>query len=129
VSIAMSARWSAHLLLLAALASIAACRQGVEAPTDTGVCYHLAAIANGQPKFNMLATNVPDMEHCAAKLEVMRIHFLSLGGSTHDVVGAYQGNFLFLGDDGVFASESYDGPRYPFLVRSGDRLVPVGSAR
>jgi len=43
-------------------------------------------------------------------------------------VGAYQGNFLFLGEQGVFTAETYEGPRYPFLVRSGDQLVPVGSA-
>jgi hypothetical protein len=125
----MSASRSAALLILVATAALSACRQGLEAPTDTGACYHLAAIQNGQPKFNVVAGNIPDMEHCAARLEVMRIHFLSLGGSVHDIVGAYQGNFLFLGDDGVFTSESYEGPRFPFLVRNGDQLVPVGSVR
>ena len=100
----------------------------MQAPSDAGVCYHLAAAQGGSPRFNVLARGVPDMEHCAARLEAMRIHFLSLGGSNQAITGAYQGNYLFLGDDGVFTSQTYGGPRYPFLVRNGDQLVPVGSA-
>jgi hypothetical protein len=115
--------------LLAAASMLAACHPAVEPPGAAGVCYHLAALQEGQPKFNVVAQNVPDMEHCAAQLEAMRIRFLSLGGNITDIVGAYQGNFLFLGPDGVFTSDSYEGPRYPFLVHSGGSLVPVGSGQ
>jgi outer membrane murein-binding lipoprotein Lpp len=111
-----------------AVLALAGCSSQIQAPTPPGVCYHLAAMVDGKPKFNVLASNVPDMEHCAAQLEAMRVRFLSLGGTHQDVIGAYQGNFLFLGDDGVFTAETYAGPRYPFLVRNGDQLVPVGSA-
>jgi len=112
--------------LLGALA-LGACRAQIQAPTDPGVCYHLGAIEAGKPRFNVVGKNVPDMEHCAAQLEAMRLRFLSLGGTQREIVGAYQGNFLFLGETGVFTAETYAGPRYPFLVRSGDQLVPVGS--
>ena len=64
----------------------------------------------------------------ATVTEAMRTHFLALGGSNRDIVGAYQANFLFLGDEGVFTGATYEGHRYPFLVRSGGQLVPVGSA-
>ena len=113
---------------IAAALALAACSSQVQAPTDTGVCYHLASMQNDRPQFNVVAKGVPDMEHCAAHLEAMRDRFLGLGGNARDIVGAYQGNFLFLGDTGVFTAETYQGPRYPFLVRSGDQLVPVGSA-
>jgi hypothetical protein len=116
-------------LILAAVLALAACHRSIEPPGDAGVCYHLASVQDDKPKFNVVASGVPDMEHCAAHLESMRTHFLSLGGSVTDIVGAYQGNFLFLGPDGVFTADSYDGPRYPFLVRSGDQLVPVGSGQ
>ena len=116
------------LAVMGGLLTLAGCSSQVQAPTDTGVCYHLSAIQNGQPRFNVVAKSVPDMEHCAAQLEAMRVHFLGLGGNIREIVGAYQGNFLFLGDTGVFTAETYEGPRYPFLVRSGDQLVPVGSA-
>ena len=112
---------------LAAALALAGCSSQIQAPTPPGVCYHLAAMVDGKPKFNVLAGKVPDMEHCAAQLEAMRVRFLSLGGTHQDVIGAYQGNFLFLGDDGVFTGTTYDGARYPFMVRSGAQLVPVGS--
>jgi hypothetical protein len=114
--------------LIAAAVLLAGCKAEIQPPGNVGVCYHLAALENGKPKFNVLAKSIPDMEHCAGQLEAMRNHFLSLGGTNRDIVGAYQDNFLFLGDDGVFTSATYDGHRYPFLVRSGDQLVPVGSA-
>jgi hypothetical protein len=121
-------RLAASLAALAGALGLGACQSQVQPPTNPGVCYHLASMQNGQPRFNVVASNVPDMEHCAAQLEAMRVRFLSLGGSQRDITGAFQGNFLFLGEDGVFTAETYQGPRYPFLVRSGDQLVPVGSA-
>jgi hypothetical protein len=108
--------------------ALGACHAQIQPPGDVGTCYHLAAIQDGKPKFNVLARSVPDMEHCAASLEAMRSRFLALGGSNRDIVGAYQANFLFLGDEGVFTGTTYAGARYPFLVRSGGQLVPVGSA-
>jgi hypothetical protein len=115
-------------LAVALAAVLAGCKPQLQPPGDAGVCYHLAAMVGDKPKFNVLAKPVPDMEHCAAQLEAMRNRFLALGSQNRDIVGAYQDNFLFLGDDGVFTSATYDGHRYPFLVRNGDQLVPVGSA-
>ena len=120
-----------RLALLAAVfaaAALAGCKAQLQPPGDAGVCYHLAAMVNDKPRFNVVAKPVADMEHCAAQLEAMRNRFIGLGSSNRDIVGAYQDNFLFLGDDGVFTAATYDGHRYPFLVRSGDQLVPVGSA-
>jgi hypothetical protein len=111
-----------------ALAALAGCKPQLQPPGDVGVCYHLAAIVAGKPKFNVVAKQAPDMEHCAAQLEAMRNRFIGLGSPNRDIVGAYQDNFLFLGDDGVFTAATYDGHRYPFLVRDGDQLVPVGSS-
>ena len=40
-------------------------------------------------------------------------------------IGAYQGNYLFLGRNGVFTSTSLEGARWPALVRTSDgRLAP-----
>ena len=118
------------LVLLIALAPLAACKPTPKPPTDTGVCYHLGSITNGVAHYNVVATNVPDMEHCAANLEAMRIRFLQLGGSNTVIVGGYQGSFLFLQPEGVFTAESFDGARYPFLVRTGDgRLAVPGSVQ
>jgi hypothetical protein len=114
------------LILVAATLALGACKPTLQTPGDTGVCYHLAQDAAGKLHFNVVAKGVPDMEHCAGDLEGMRLRFLSLGGSSTQITGAYQGNFLFLQDEGVFTSDSYQGPRYPFLVHSGNQLVPPG---
>lgn len=110
--------------LLSALI-VSACEQKIEAPYDKGVCWHVAPLTGGKVRFNKLSENRPNIESCAASLEGMRERFLALGGNQQDVVGAYQGNFLFLGPTGVFVGASLDGARWPALVRTQDgRLAP-----
>ena len=125
----MLARLLAARGLVPALAlALAACSQSPQPPGDVGVCYHLASVTGGKAQFNVVAGGVPDMEHCAADLEAMRIRFLNLGGGQSEIAGAYQGNFLFLQQEGVFTSSTYGGVRYPFLVRTGDgRLAAPGA--
>ena len=114
--------------LILGLALLTACESHQDAPTTKGVCWHLADTTGGKFKFNQLAVNQPDLEHCAAELEKMRISFLSLGAGQREVVGAYQGQFLFLKREGVFTSQTYEGFHYPFLLRTGDgRLATPGA--
>jgi hypothetical protein len=58
----------------------------------------------------------------------MRIKFLRMGGNQQDIYGAYQANFLFLQQEGVFTSTSLEGPRYIALVRTGDGRLAVPGA-
>jgi len=118
------------LLLIAALAPLAlgACQKQIEAPVDKGVCWHMAQTPDGKAKFNKLAENQPDLEHCAAELEKMRLSFAALGAVSTEVTGAYQGQFLFLQREGVFTAQSYDGYRFPFMVRTGDGRLAVPGA-
>jgi hypothetical protein len=44
------------------------------------------------------------------------------------VTGAFQGQFLFAGPEGVYTSQTYKGYRYLLMVHSGDgRLVKPGA--
>lgn len=113
--------------LLAALC-VAACEQKIEAPYDRGVCWVVVPLTGGQVKFNKLSVNRPNLESCAASLEGMRERFLALGGTQTDVVGAYQGNFLFLGKTGVFTGTNLNGARWPALVRTQDGRLAIPSA-
>ena len=113
---------------LAAPLLLAGCSPTLEAPRDTGVCWHLVAGDNGKPKFNRLADHQPDLEHCAAQLEIMRQQFQSLGVPQENVTGAYQGQFLFIQREGVFTSQSYDGFRYVLMVPTGDGRLAVPGA-
>ncbi len=109
---------------------LSACEKTLDAPTDRGVCWHLVE-ENGKPvKFNRLANNQPDLEHCAAQLDLMRRSFNALGVNQREVTGAYQGQFLFLQPEGVFTAEKVDGFRYPMMIRAPDgTLVVPGAVR
>ena len=122
----------APLAALAALtlaaAGLSACEKQIDAPMDTGVCWHAATLPNGQIKFNKLSEHEPTLESCAASLEAMRIRFQRLGSNQGVITGAYQGQYLFVADDGIFTSQTLKGGRYLFLVRSGDGRLVQASA-
>lgn len=115
-------------LALPAVLTLSACDTSPKPPGDAGVCYHYVQPKGEKPRFNVLARNVPTLEACAAQLEAMRLHFITLGGTQNDIVGAYQSKFLFLQREGIFTADSLNGASYPALVRTGDgRLVPPGT--
>lgn len=115
--------------LAAVLLLPVACAPRVDAPTDVGVCWHMVHTKDGKYKFNRVRDNVPNLETCMAQLEGLRISFLQKGGSHYEISGVYQGQFIFINQNGVFSSQEVDGPQYPALVRSGDgRLVVPGAA-
>ena len=115
-------------LCLAMLLSLGACAKELQAPSDRGVCWHLVQPPGGAPKFNLLAANQPDLEHCAAQLEMMRIRFAALGAAQQYETGAYQGQFLFIQPEGVFTASTLNGYHYPFMVRTGDGRLAVPGA-
>jgi hypothetical protein len=127
---AMAMRYRNLVWLAAGLAIIlAGCEKQLEAPTDRGVCWHLVQPPHAALKFNVLKTGVPDLEHCAAELEKMRLSFLGLGVPQGDLTaGAYQGQFLFLQREGAFTSSTLNGFRYPFMVRTGDQRLAIPGA-
>jgi len=117
------------VLAASALAlGLAGCQQRTEAPFNKGVCWHMVPLTGGKVKFNVLSQNRPNLESCAASLEGMRERFLALGGNQEDVIGAYQGSFLFLGRTGVFTSTTLEGARWPALVRTNDGRLAIPSA-
>ena len=123
-------RCRAGLLVAGLIAGfgLGSCGARIEAPTDPGVCWALAQAPGNAVRFNVLARGQRDLEHCAAQLEMMRLRFRALGSVQSNIAGAYQGQFLFIQPEGVFTSPSYDGYRYPFMVRTGDgRLAMPGA--
>lgn len=119
-----------HILApgLAALA-LAACGGGDEAPYEPGVCFAVeAGGADEPPVFNKLADNQPQIEHCAARLEEMRLRFLRQGGSRQEIIGAYQGQYIFLDQEGVWIGKTLDGSRFILMARTGDGRLAVPGA-
>ena len=112
-----------------ALGGLAGCEKQLEAPTEARrVLAPRPAVRDSPPKFNKLADHQVDLEHCAAQLERMRINFRALGKNDDEVIGAYQGQYLFDDDTGVATSQTLKGHPYSLMVRSGDgRLVVPGA--
>lgn len=119
----------ALLLIAAPAVLLAACEKLPEAPYDRGVCYQVQPQPDGKTvKFNVAAQNLDSIEKCAAKLEGIRERFLALGGQNHEMVGAYQGSFLFLRPDGIYRAERWNSAQYILLVRTGDGRLAIPGA-
>lgn len=119
---------SLALIAVAVLPVLAACETAPRAPTDPGVCYSVAQKEGEEVAFNVLARETPQIEVCAARLEEMRLNFLRLGGNNRDVVGAYQGRFIFVDRRGISFSQRIDGARFFALARTGDGRLAVPGA-
>src|SRR4051812_10550919 len=116
----MPSRLIAVACLALAAGSLSACQPQTRVPDERGVCWHLVTLEDGKTRFNRLASGINDIEHCAAALEVMRLEFNRLGQNRDEVIGGYQGNFIWIEREGVFISQTLNGARFPAMVRSGD---------
>lgn len=105
---------------LAAVLALSACDNSPRAPTDKGTCYSVAALRDGKVKFNKVAENQPTLEACIARLEEVRLKFLRMGGSRRDLIGAYQGKFLFIDSSGVAVSDGLKSGRFYAFTRGQD---------
>lgn len=113
----------------AGLLALTACQQSTEAPFDQGVCYAVQMGAEGEaPRFNKVAENQPQIEFCAARLEEVRLRFLRMGGSRQEIVGSYQGQFIFIDRAGVWISPTLEGSRFILLARTGDGRLAIPGA-
>lgn len=119
----------ASAALVAGSLTVAGCDNSTEAPFDAGVCYAVQMGAEGEaPQFNKVADAQPQIEFCAARLEEMRLRFLRLGGSRQEVVGSYQGQFIFIDRAGVWISPTLEGSRFILLARTGDGRLAIPGA-
>ncbi len=115
------------LAAAAALLTLCGCAKTLEAPSDAGVCYLLATPKNADPKFNPLPDRVADIEHCAAQLDRVRRNFRGLGSTQEEYVGAFQGAFLFVDNQGASTANKFDGTRYPLLTNFHGELIAPGA--
>jgi len=116
------------ILALAAVLALGACAKRTLPRGDVGVCFHVVPQKDGTLRYNKLVQNVPNLETCAANLEAMRLRFLRMGGSNLDIMGAYQGNFIFIQKEGVFTAPSLEEHAYLALVRTGDGRLAIPGA-
>jgi len=121
---------TAAVLAVSGLA-LAGCQKETKAPFEQGVCFQVAVNKDKTLRYNPVARNVPQMEECAATLEGVRMRFVRMGQSNSaGMVGSYQGSFIFIEKEGIYVGQTYEGPRFMSLVRTGDgRLAVPGAIR
>ncbi len=83
------------------------------APTARGVCWR-AAGSSADPRFAPLASNVGSLDDCAAQLEALHLE------GAAEVLGAFQGYFIFVDSRQVSSATAVDGFRYP-IFQPGQR--------
>ncbi|CAN5209226.1 hypothetical protein BH11PSE2_BH11PSE2_07120 [soil metagenome] len=119
-------KWLAIAAAVAVL-GLTACEKSVEAPADRGVCFMVALQKDGTAKFNPIAQNVKDIEHCGAELEKVRINFARLGSAKEEYIGAYQTYFVIVRKEGIFTASKLGGQQYLAMVRFHGELVAPGA--
>jgi len=126
----MMKRVSIALIVTSVALVVSACQSKPEAPLDEGICYHVGKDATQEfgIRYNVVARDQPQIEFCAARLEELRIKFLRMGGSNNELVGAYQGHFVFIDQFGVKIGKSLDGQRFMALARTGDGRLAIPGA-
>ncbi len=105
--------------------TLSACQKDVQAPTEQGVCYRAVLKKDGGADFIEVARKQEHIEDCAARLDEVRYRFLSMGGSRYEIVGAYQGRFLFIDQAGLSYAQSLHGNQYTALGRLPDGRLAV----
>jgi hypothetical protein len=94
----------------------AACSAPADAPAQAGICW-IAAPANGpaaagaKPHFVLLSRGDPNLETCAMHLELTRI-----SRRRPTVLGAFQGQYVFVDRDAIASSESLSGQRFSLFT-------------
>lgn len=127
-------RIAAVIALAAVGLAAAGCQQAFKAPYDQGVCYYVVPDRDdpkADPRLNVVARDQESIDFCAARLEEMRLRFLRMGGSNREVVGAYQGRFIFVDRQGVkygTPGGPIDGARFFALARTGDGRLAIPGA-
>jgi hypothetical protein len=120
-------------LILASLGLIglglAACEKDVQAPETRNVCYQVTPGKDqASTRFNPVAQNSRTMEACAAQLDLVRHRFMAMGSPRNEIVGAYNGSFLFIDSGGMRRADSLNGGRFVAYGRNaqGELIQPNG---
>lgn len=102
------------------LTGIVACSSQVTAPSGAGLCWRMFESADQQPRFEILARDVPNLESCAVQLEGAR---MIEGRST---TGAYNGHFIFATEAQITSAVTMNGTRVRIFDADDRRDIQEG---
>lgn len=87
------------------LTGLAACSSQAAAPSGAGLCWRMSDVADQQPRFRVIARDVPNLESCAVQLEGARMM------EGRPTAGAYNGYFIFATEEQITSAKWADGAR------------------
>lgn len=90
--------------LAASGAILAGCAKEIRPPDTPGVCWLMTG-SKDKPMFAPVAAYNANLYSCASQLEAVRMR------RGVEVVGAYNGNFIFVTNDAIQTSERFTGNR------------------
>ena len=97
------------------LTGMAACSSQPAAPSGAGLCWRMFEVTDQEPRFEILARDVPNLESCAVQLEGARMM------EGRPTTGAYNGHFIFATEEQITSATTIHGARIR-VIEPEDRL-------
>lgn len=102
------------------LMGMAACSAEAPAPSGAGLCWRMFEVADQQPRFEIIARDVPNLESCAAQLEGARMM------EGQPTTGAYNGHFIFATEEQITSAMTMNGTQVRIFEAEDRRKVQEG---
>ena len=105
------------------LTGMAACSSQPAAPSGAGLCWRMFEVTDQQPRFEILARDVPNLESCAVQLEGARMM------EGRPTTGAYNGHFIFATEEQITSAVTMNGTRVRIFQAEDRQEIQDGLRR
>ena len=105
------------------LTGMAACSSQPAAPSGAGLCWRMFEVADQEPRFEILARDVPNLESCAVQLEGARMM------EGRPTTGAYNGHFIFATEEQITSAVTMNGTRLRIFEAEDRQEIQDGLRR
>ena len=116
----MRSRRANLLMGVILLAGMAGCSSQPAAPSGAGLCWRMFEVTNQEPRFEILARDVPNLESCAVQLEGARMM------EGRPTTGAYNGHFIFATEEQITSAVTMNGTRVRLFSAEDRREIQEG---
>ena len=105
------------------LTGMAACSSQPAAPSGAGLCWRMFEVTDQEPRFEILARDVPNLESCAVQLEGARMM------EGRPTTGAYNGHFIFATEEQITSAVTMNGTRVRIFQAEDRQEIQDGLRR
>ena len=105
------------------LTGMAACSSQPAAPSGAGLCWRMFEVTDQEPRFEILARDVPNLESCAVQLEGARMM------EERPTTGAYNGHFIFATEEQITSAVTMNGTRVRIFQAEDRQEIQDGLRR